>query len=794
MRRGFTLVELSVVIVIAALMVGFGLQAMQGSQQNNCYASTPIQMQDIKLALEKFVANNNRYPAPSGLGYGSASGLFGKEGNGTVVGTTTVGGLPISALNLPNSYAADCWGTKYTYAVTTALTTTNASTGYPSAALGTITVRRDASNLLINNAAYTLVSHGEDKQGGTPMTTADITPATCGIVGTKFDTNNCDVSDLVYYDASFSNGTGASNYFDDLVVYGEKIRTLPVECLAGTVANWCTSTDGGPCYASGCSASLSSTIVHGATANLTYNNASKTGAATVTCNNGTLVPQAGASCGINCSGTVLGWGGSTSGCSANVGALNAGQSAGVTNSAGGKTGAATATCDGSTGIVNASGNSCSNNCTDTSAITWNTNCSAARPAMTHGQSPVTISNTANGYSGNASASCNNGVITLNGGTSTCNATAVNCTAQTVSWGSGCSASVGAVNSGSNAAVSNSAGGFTGSATASCSNGTMTATGTCNAHCGAQSVVWNTNCSANLTSMNHGGSSSTSNSAAGYSGSANISCTNGAYSVGGGSTCAISSCANNACLYTNPNNGQTACLINGGRLHFASGCQTMTCCNGTLTTTTPSPCPVSDSTASAVCPTPNCNATAISGYKSARVWASWTQSPTYNICAHSIANGGKFTIKISLEGSSWLPVGSSPNNFYATRGFVKGNAQTYDWYTRNANGSDKNLNVQIVYDGNCSVYARARYTGPSSDYKHSQVELKEIDMCVVNGAWTPWSDPYCTGYCAPGTLVRYRYCSNPFPKNGGEDCTGPSQDDTGVYCEDNSSCDTGGGNS
>lgn len=536
--RGFTLVELAVVLIIVALMVGFGLQALHGSNQNNCYEKTRVQMRDIQGALEKFVLNgtNNRYPDAADPAVGSANGLFGREGGAATVGNMHIGAVPTGALGLPNSYATDCWGTKFTYAVTTALTSNSPTTGYPSAANGTLTVHKDGGSLM-SNAAYVLVSHGEDKMGGTPLTTADRSTNSCSVSATKPDTNNCDRNDTNFYDVTFNNGSNAANFFDDLVAYGEKFPVVPAnaDCTAGAAVSWCDSASGSaPCYVSGCSATLGSNLPHGNSTSMNYSNGGTSGSATVSCNNGTLSATS-ATCGMACTGVSVNWFRvSPNACTGNPGGMAAGQSVPLQDSTGTTQGSTTAICNGATGAISTSGGTCVEACTASGARSWLTNCgrNVAPPVLVMGGTSEPITNTNPGYSGSVNLYCNPSTGSLHQQSETCTAVSVNCTPQSVTWGTGCSASVGStVNDGNSTPVTNSAVGFIGSGTASCTNGTLTATGTCTAHCPAQTVTWETNCSVAMPATNHNeASAAVQNTASGFVGQADIRCFNGAYAT------------------------------------------------------------------------------------------------------------------------------------------------------------------------------------------------------------------------------------------------------------------------
>lgn len=55
--------------------------------------------------------------------------------------------------------------------------------------------------------------------------------------------------------------------------------------------------------------------------------------------------------------------------------------------------------------------------------------------------------------------------------------------------------------------------------------------------------------------------------------------------------------------------------------------------------------------------------------------------------------------------------------------------------------------------------------------------------IVDGGWSIWSDwNTCSVTCGGGEQHRHRYCTNPTPKFGGENCTGHSVEDK--ECNDN----------
>lgn len=74
-------------------------------------------------------------------------------------------------------------------------------------------------------------------------------------------------------------------------------------------------------------------------------------------------------------------------------------------------------------------------------------------------------------------------------------------------------------------------------------------------------------------------------------------------------------------------------------------------------------------------------------------------------------------------------------------------------------------------------------------------LKEYSLCIheifylfvtfsVDGNWTMWS-PYsaCSKPCGQGIRTRTRYCTNPRPLNGGNECMGAGSDQTNCKLDD-----------
>lgn len=301
-RRAFTLIELSIVLVIVGLMGAFALTFFGGNNNEECHARTQDQLTTIDAALQNFAAMNARLPKPARMNLGSNNAQFGYEATGAITdpldpgygtdapgagvintGAVLIGGLPHAVLGLSSDMATDCWGTKFTYAVTNALTSSNMNVGYPSSALGTISVRAGTLGTplpLTNIASYIIISHGDDKFGGTPLTAGDSAANHCnGSSDPKIDRENCN-SDAVFYNSTHNTGE-TDQYFDDLVTFSAKLQST--EPCPAQVVSWSTCTGN------------SGEIAHGTSVSVTDATPTDTGSVTITCHDGKLT-QSSPSC------------------------------------------------------------------------------------------------------------------------------------------------------------------------------------------------------------------------------------------------------------------------------------------------------------------------------------------------------------------------------------------------------------------------------------------------------------------------------------------------------------------
>lgn len=121
-QPGFTLVELTVVLVIISIMATVGMGALSAFLISANYSATKKKQEIIKDALVAFFGANKRLPCPdisnNTNGTADSSKITGQEdraATGTCIGN--LGVLPYAVLGLSNEAAEDGWGNLFTYRV-----------------------------------------------------------------------------------------------------------------------------------------------------------------------------------------------------------------------------------------------------------------------------------------------------------------------------------------------------------------------------------------------------------------------------------------------------------------------------------------------------------------------------------------------------------------------------------------------------------------------------------------------------------------------------------------------------
>jgi len=256
-RRGFTLVEILIVIVILGLIMAMATLLLRSVSVTQKRSVTAARMANVEAALVQFVMQQKRLPCPADGTQPTSTGGAEMWAGGTC--TTQLNGVvPWRSLGLSAADATDGWDRRMTYRVDQALVAVNAmdlswcdpagtqvyvagsscSNGCTSSALGNCTrpsdylnnkglqVRNLAAVVVMNpagtptspptGAAYVLVSHGESG-GGAYLDTGVLATSTTAD-GTEEQKNYANAGLGAYYVDDQPSEVGGANHFDDVVV------------------------------------------------------------------------------------------------------------------------------------------------------------------------------------------------------------------------------------------------------------------------------------------------------------------------------------------------------------------------------------------------------------------------------------------------------------------------------------------------------------------------------------------------------------------------------------------------
>lgn len=231
--RGFTLIEMAIVLVVIGLMLSGGLLAITPTINAAKARDTNARLDQIEQALLVYAIRNSCIPCPANGTLGTPVGLAGGtpvtdtystgcvDTHGGACAAGTNGVVPWGTLGLSQNEATDGWGNLISYIVSASAVTDDDmernGTTYPA---GTLVVRdagpggTPVGTVITTAAAYVLVSHGRDGAGA--LTPAGSTISGRAVAGNTVQTdnaaglcnagtpchqaNNIEIDDATYFD------------------------------------------------------------------------------------------------------------------------------------------------------------------------------------------------------------------------------------------------------------------------------------------------------------------------------------------------------------------------------------------------------------------------------------------------------------------------------------------------------------------------------------------------------------------------------------------------------------------
>lgn len=218
---GFTLVEMAIVLVIVALLMG-GMMLTLGSQQEQSrLRDTRRQLVEVKEALIGFAIANGRLPCPASP---DATGVENPEGGGACANRTN-GFVPGITLGLSptddKGYVIDSWGNRIRYAVS--------GDGTSDADSFTKSGKMKEIGIASLNPSLTVCSSSAGSTAGKCASGLDLTTKALAIVyspaanGTRPPVSADETANLtgnnVFVDHTESADGSPQGYFDDIVVW-----------------------------------------------------------------------------------------------------------------------------------------------------------------------------------------------------------------------------------------------------------------------------------------------------------------------------------------------------------------------------------------------------------------------------------------------------------------------------------------------------------------------------------------------------------------------------------------------
>lgn len=218
--NGFTLIEVSIALVIVGLLLMGGMALLSASSDTARYKSTQSTLNEVKQTLQGYYVINKRLPCPDTDGDGI-------ENPPTPTGTCTNarGFLPHVTLGVGGN--GDAWGERFKYVVsrdsshffTTA--TTDCSYARPnSASADTVRIQdlnTAATSYIADFAAFAIVSTGKNgRQTNAGMTGAFTNDGGCTGLNVR-EQENCDADSTLRFGNPMADGSSIT--FDDMGIW-----------------------------------------------------------------------------------------------------------------------------------------------------------------------------------------------------------------------------------------------------------------------------------------------------------------------------------------------------------------------------------------------------------------------------------------------------------------------------------------------------------------------------------------------------------------------------------------------
>ena len=212
--RGFTLIEVAVVLFIVTILLGSILIPLTTQVEQRQISDTQKTLEEIREALIGFALVNGYLPCPDTDNDGAENINAGSGLCATIAGGIAAGRLPHANLGLGN---ADLWGNRFSYVINENFTRRSPATPFALTVAGTdvrICTAQSCATTLSTTAVFAVISHGRNGLGAVNFLTNAANPAAAG----ADEQENSDTDRNIVSHPPFSGGAAASE-FDDVVIW-----------------------------------------------------------------------------------------------------------------------------------------------------------------------------------------------------------------------------------------------------------------------------------------------------------------------------------------------------------------------------------------------------------------------------------------------------------------------------------------------------------------------------------------------------------------------------------------------
>lgn len=244
LARGFTLIEMAIVLVVIGLVFSGGLLAVAPVLESSKGNETLAKLDRIEQALTLYVIRYGCLPCPAdpgiatgtanaGWAHGATAPLYYNGSCNTACDAALVtagqGVVPWVTLGLSEEEAKDGFGYRIDYAVAAALVVTNGMvrtppSTYPSGNLVVQMTVANSGTQTTTAAAYVLISHGLDHSLAWNAAGQQFPDPNAGPDQTNNSNGTPFVQDLAARNTGTVTAGGTVTYFDDIV----RFRTAPI--------------------------------------------------------------------------------------------------------------------------------------------------------------------------------------------------------------------------------------------------------------------------------------------------------------------------------------------------------------------------------------------------------------------------------------------------------------------------------------------------------------------------------------------------------------------------------------